>query len=66
MSKPKRLYRDTENQVIAGVCSGIAEYFSIDVVIVRVLSVVLLFTGVGFIGYIAAWIIVPPKPIATS
>jgi phage shock protein PspC (stress-responsive transcriptional regulator) len=25
-----------------------------------------LFTGVGFIGYIAAWIIVPPKPIATS
>lgn len=56
----KRLYRDTENAVIAGVCSGIASFFKIDVVIIRAIFVVLfLFGGFGFPLYLILWIIVP-------
>ena len=63
MSEVKRLYRDIKNGKIAGVCAGIAEYFNIDVVIVRLLAIVLLFCGgAGLVGYIAAWIITPVKP----
>jgi phage shock protein PspC (stress-responsive transcriptional regulator) len=69
----KKLYRDKDNKVLGGVCSGIAAYFNIDVVLVRVLFVVLfvgfsaikfLFFGItgGTIAliYILLWIITPP------
>jgi phage shock protein PspC (stress-responsive transcriptional regulator) len=57
----KKIYRDTDNQTIAGVCSGLAEYFDIDVVIVRVAMLVALIAGVsaGFWIYIILWIAVP-------
>lgn len=56
----KRLFRDTENAVIAGVCQGIANFFNIDVVIIRALFVIiLLFAGFGFPLYLILWIIVP-------
>jgi phage shock protein C len=55
----ERLLRDPFNKVIGGVCSGIAIYFDIDAVIVRLIMFVLLFTGAGFIAYIIAWIIIP-------
>jgi len=59
----KRLYRSTTDKMIAGVCGGIAEYFNIDPVIVRVLAVVLLFAGsAGFWAYIILWIVVPKNP----
>jgi len=50
--------------MIAGVCGGIAEYFDIDPVIVRVIAVILLLPGglPGFIPYIVLWIIVPENP----
>ncbi len=58
--KERRLFRDTENAAIAGVCQGIANFFSIDVVIIRALFVVFfLFAGFGFPLYIILWIIVP-------
>lgn len=48
---------------IAGVCAGFARYFEVDVTLMRVLwLVVALFTGIGFIAYIAyivAWIAMP-------
>ena len=59
-SSERRLFRDTENAVIAGVCQGIANFFNIDVVIVRAIFVViLLFAGFGFPLYLIMWIVVP-------
>ena len=49
---------------IAGVCSGIADYFEVDPTLVRLVWVLFcLFWGIGILGYIIAWIIVPPQPI---
>ncbi len=68
MSEPKRLYRSTDQRMIAGVCGGIAEYFNIDVTIVRIIAVILLLPGAapGFLPYVILWIIVPKKPKATQ
>jgi phage shock protein PspC (stress-responsive transcriptional regulator) len=55
----KRLYRNENDKVLGGVCSGLANYFNIDVVIARIIFVVLLFSGVGFLTYIIMWIAVP-------
>ena len=56
----KRLYRDTDDKVIAGVCSGLAAYFGVeDPLIFRLIFVVLFFGGVGPIAYIIFWIAVP-------
>ena len=59
-SLKKRLYRNTDDSVMAGVASGIAQYFDIDPVIVRVLFVVAtFFSGFGLLVYIILWMIVP-------
>lgn len=59
----KRLYRSRTDQVIGGVCGGIAEYFGIDSVIVRLLAVLaVLVGGGGVLAYIIMWIIIPEKP----
>jgi phage shock protein PspC (stress-responsive transcriptional regulator) len=50
--------------MLGGVCSGIAKYFNIDPVLVRVAWVVGFFVGgFGFLAYIIAWIIVPEEPV---
>lgn len=61
----KRLYRSTSNRKIAGVCGGLAEYFNIDPVIVRLIAVVLLLPGAapGLLPYIIMWIVVPKDPV---
>lgn len=55
----RRLYRNPNDKVIGGVCSGVANYFDIDPVIVRLVMAVLLLAGIGVLGYILAWIIIP-------
>jgi len=57
----KRLYRDTENRILGGVCSGMSAYFNADPVIIRVLFVALVFLGVGIsiVIYLILWIVVP-------
>lgn len=56
----KRLFRDEDNATIAGVCAGLANFFNIDVVIIRAIFVVLfLFAGFGLPLYIILWFIVP-------
>lgn len=55
----RRLYRDPDNRVLGGVCSGIGAYFDIDPVIIRVIFVVSLFIGFGPLLYIILWIVVP-------
>jgi phage shock protein PspC (stress-responsive transcriptional regulator) len=59
----KKLYRSVKDKVLGGVAGGLAEYFEVDPVIVRVLFVVsLFFHGVGFIAYIIIWLIIPEAP----
>jgi len=56
----RRLYRDGEEQLIGGVCAGLAHYFAVDPVIVRVLFVVFgVFSGVGVVAYLVLWAAAP-------
>ncbi len=56
----RKLYRNPDDVIIAGVCSGLAAYFGIDSVIVRIIFVLLLFlNGFGLLAYIVLWIIMP-------
>jgi len=58
--RPRRLFRDPENKMIAGVAGGMAAYFSIDPVWTRLLFVLSIFlSGAGIIAYFILWIIVP-------
>jgi len=54
-----KLFRDSSNRIIAGVCSGIAEYFKIDPIIVRVLFFIAV--PLNLIVYIIFWIGIPSK-----
>ncbi len=56
---PKKLYRSRTDSVIGGVCGGLAEYFNIDPVLVRVIAVLLIISGAGLIAYLILWLIVP-------
>ncbi len=58
--EPRRLERDTSNKMIAGVASGVANYFNLDPTIVRVLwAAAILLGGFGVIVYIIMWIVMP-------
>jgi len=59
----KRLYRDTDNRVVGGVCSGIAEILDVDVSLVRIIAALAIGAsgGTGFVVYIISWMIIPPK-----
>jgi len=63
MDSSKKIYRSEKNKVIAGVCAGLAEYFNVDVTLVRL--VFLLGTFFGFSSaiwiYLAMWLIVPSE-----
>lgn len=59
---PRRLYRSREDRVLAGVCGGIARYFNIDPVLVRVGAVALAFLGgAGLLAYLAAALLIPKE-----
>lgn len=59
----KRLYRSKTDRMLGGVCGGLGKYFNLDPVLMRLLWVLLFFCGgVGFLGYIIAWIIMPEEP----
>ena len=60
----KRLYKDRQNQMLCGVCAGAAEYFNIDVTLVRLLFVALSLAGAsGVLFYIIAAVVMPDKPM---
>jgi phage shock protein PspC (stress-responsive transcriptional regulator) len=65
-SRPKhKLYRDTDNAVIGGVCSGLGAYFDADPVIFRIIFIILLFCrGGGLLIYIVLWIAMPEAKTA--
>ncbi len=59
----KRFYLSETDKKIAGVCGGIAEYFDIDPLLVRVGFLVAFFgLGCGLLGYIALWLCAPKNP----
>lgn len=63
--KRKRLYRDSSDKFIGGVCSGIANYLNTDPAIVRILFAIITFGGfgLGFLLYILLWIFLPDKDL---
>lgn len=56
----KRLYRSGKDRVVAGVCRGLAGYFDIDPLLIRIIFIILALSGgLGIIIYLAAWLIIP-------
>ena len=59
-ARVKKLYRDTEQKYIGGVCSGLEHYIGFDALWIRLIFILLaVFTGFGLIAYILLWILVP-------
>jgi phage shock protein PspC (stress-responsive transcriptional regulator) len=60
VTEGKRLFRDTESGILAGVASGLSKYFGIDVWIIRIIFIIGTFTGGwGVLPYIVLWLVVP-------
>ena len=60
--EPKRFYLSDTDKKIAGVCGGIAEYFAVDSLLVRIGFIILFFgVGCGLLAYILLWILAPRK-----
>lgn len=58
----KRYYRSSTDRIIGGVCGGIAEYFNIDPLFVRLVFAILFFGyGTGLLAYILIWILAPKR-----
>lgn len=59
---PKPLRRSRSNRLVAGVCGGVGEYFSIDANIVRlVVAVLTFFGGAGAFLYAVGWLLLPEE-----
>jgi phage shock protein C len=65
---PKRLIRTRDGRLVAGVCSGIAEYFAVDPTLVRLifLALAVITFGAGALIYLAAWVVIPEEGETTS
>ena len=60
--KNKKIYRKTDDCIIAGVCAGLADYFEIDETLVRVIFVLLFIGGgSGILIYLVLWLVIPKK-----
>ncbi len=64
----QRLVRPREGRMIAGVCRGFAEFFDLDVAVIRIVWALVTFfgAGAGLIAYVIAWIIMPEEPKAAA
>jgi len=63
----KKLYRSQNDKMIAGVCSGLGQFFGIDPTVVRLLFVFTALLGASSIlVYIVLWIVVPPDVMPTT
>jgi len=66
--KSRRFYRDPENAILGGIAGGLAAYFGWDVTLIRILMVVSVFIGIGFIIpiYIVVWFVAPAAITASQ
>ena len=57
----KHLVRRRDDRMVAGVCSGVADYLGVDVTLVRLAAVLaaVLTGGTAIVAYVAAWILMP-------
>jgi len=62
MSEAKKLYRSKTDKKIFGVCGGFAEYFDVDVTVIRIIFLVLLLcVGSGLLAYLICALIMPEQ-----
>lgn len=61
MKQIKKLYRSKNDRMIAGICGGIGEYANIDSTLIRLIFVLLVFSGPGIFAYLIGWIIIPEQ-----
>jgi phage shock protein C len=62
-----RLMRSRDDRIIGGVCGGLAQYFNVDPVIVRVImAVIAIMGGTGILLYLILWAVVPLAPAPPS
>jgi phage shock protein C len=61
--QPRRLVRRRDDRMLAGVCSGVAEYLGVDVTLVRLVTVIGAILGFGtlILAYVVAWALVPEE-----
>jgi phage shock protein C len=62
----KKLYRSKTEKMLGGVSGGLADYFEVDVTLVRLIWLISLLSGVGFLLYFFAWILIPLNPAHTG
>jgi phage shock protein C len=63
----KKLYLSSRGKILAGVCTGLGEYFEIDPVLIRALFIVILFSGgIGAMLYVVLWLIMPKEEAVLS
>ena len=63
----RKLYRSRRFRVFGGVAGGLGTYFNIDPIIVRVIFVIVAFMhGLGLLGYIILWIVIPEEPFEVA
>ncbi len=64
----KVLVRSRKGRMVAGICAGAAEYFGLDVTLIRVIvAVIAVITGgAGVLAYLVAWAIIPEEGEKTS
>lgn len=61
--RPRKLYRNMDDKIIGGVCSGIADYLGVDATLIRIITVLLVFMGgLSLWIYIILWIVIPASP----
>src|SRR5687768_3917105 len=65
MHMQDRLVRSRTDRVIGGVCGGLARYFELDPVIVRLVAILLAMSGFGILIYLVLWVAVPPEATAS-
>lgn len=59
----KRLLRSRRDKKIAGICAGFADYFELDVTLIRIVwLLVVLLAGTGLLAYLVCWIVIPLEP----
>lgn len=65
MMDSARLVRKTSEQMVAGVCAGLADYLKMDVTLVRLFFFLLLFAeGIGAVLYVVMWVVIPAEGVA--
>jgi len=61
MADKKKLYRSESDRILGGVCGGLAETYNLDPTLVRLVTIVLIFSGISPPIYLIAWLIMPTE-----